>query len=142
MKRLSIVQQLNSKTVLISSVLQIGDSREITSRSNILAVQRQYELFFGSEGERAFPIFTRPIPKLDINTEAIRINKLNESPILSVRSVYVIATSASSVIHIGSTSTINAETRIKHIRQLAENYPSPSPALSAPQTTIRITKDE
>ncbi|WP_199426429.1 spore germination protein GerPE [Thermaerobacillus caldiproteolyticus] len=142
MKRLSIVQQLNSKTVIISSVLQIGDSREIISRSKVLAVQRQYELFLGSEGEGTFPIFTKPIQKLDINAEAIRINRLNESPIISVRSIYVIAASTSAVIHIGSTSTINGETRIKHIRQLAENYSPPSPALSALQPTIRITKDE
>lgn len=131
-----MVQQLNSKTILLSSVLQIGDSREITTRSNVLAVQRQYELFFGSEGEGTFPVFTKPIPKLDISVP-LHIHRLNESPVLSVRSIYLIAASTASVVHIGSTSTINGETRIKHIRQLADS----SSTSSIPQATIRITKD-
>jgi len=129
-----MVQLLNSKVFLLSSVLQIGDSREITARSNVLAVQRQYELFYGGEGEGGFPVLTKPIPKLDVPA-SVRTYRLNESPVLSVRSVYLIAASTASVVHIGSTSTINGETRIKHIRQLADSV------VPTPKTAIRITKD-
>lgn len=129
-----MVQLLNSKVFLLSSVLQIGDSREITARSNVLAVQRQYELFYGGEGEVGFPVLTKPIPKLDVPA-SVRTYRLNESPVLSVRSVYLIAASTASVVHIGSTSTISGETRIKHIRQLADSI------APTPKTAIRITKD-
>ncbi|WP_027408993.1 spore germination protein GerPE [Anoxybacteroides tepidamans] len=139
MKRLSIVQYINSKTFLLSSVFQIGDSKEINARSKVLAVQRQHELFFGSEGEELFPVFTKPIPKLDISAPD-NIYRLHESPVLSVRSVYLIAASTAAVVHIGSTSTVNGETRIKHIRQLADQPSSPPP--SVPQTAARITKEE
>ncbi|MCL6585729.1 MAG: spore germination protein GerPE [Anoxybacillus sp.] len=133
MKRLSVVQLLNSKTFLLSSVLQIGDSREINARSNVLAVQRQYELFYGSEGEVVFPVFTKPIPTLDVPM-SVQTYRLHESPVISVRSIYLIAASTASVVHIGSTSTVKGETRIKHIRQLAEST-------TFREASIRMTKD-
>lgn len=133
MKRLSVVQLFNSKTFLLSSVLQIGDSREINTRSNVLAVQRQYELFYESEGEVTFPVFTKPIPTLDIPV-SVQTYRLHESPVISVHSIYLIAASTASIVHIGSTSTIKGETRIKHIRQLAESTASQ-------QASIRNAKD-
>ncbi|ANB56417.1 hypothetical protein GFC29_3564 [Anoxybacillus sp. B7M1] len=138
MKRLSMVQWLNSNTVLLSSVLQIGDSREINARSYVLAVQRQYEWFGGNEGEGAFPVFTRSLPKLPVSAY-VQTRRLNESPVLSVRSIHLIAVSTAAVVHIGSTSTVDADTRIKHIRQLSE--PKIPFSLSLPQAAIRITKD-
>ncbi|BDG48487.1 MULTISPECIES: spore germination protein GerPE [Parageobacillus] len=140
MKRTSIVEYFHGETLIYSSVLQIGDSREITSRSRVLAVQRQYELFFGDEGEGNFPIFTMPIPKFQANLNRISIQTLHQSPIISVRSIRVLGASASAVIHIGSTSTVDAEARIKHIRQLAPN--SSAPSMGNTQTPTPIVKDE
>ncbi|MED4970987.1 spore germination protein GerPE [Parageobacillus toebii] len=140
MKRTSMVEYFHGETVIYSSVLQIGDSREITSRSRVLAVQRQYELFFGGEGEEIFPIFTRPIPKLQPNSNDIFIQTLHQSPVISVRSIRMLAVSTSSVVHIGSTSTVDAEARIKHIRQLAPD--SSLPSMTNTETTSSITKDE
>jgi spore germination protein PE len=140
MKRTSMVEYFHGETFIISSVLQIGDSREITSRSRVLAVQRQYELFFSSEGEGIFPIFTMPIPKFPSNRNHISIQTLHQSPIISVRSIRVLAASASSVVHIGSTSNVDAEARIKHIRQLAPN--SSAPSMGKTQTPSPIVKDE
>ena len=140
MKRTSMVEYFHGETVIFSSVLQIGDSREITSRSRVLAVQRQYELFFGGEGEGIFPIFTMPIPKFQPNSKSISMQTLHQSPIISVRSIRVLAASTSAVVHIGSTSTVEAEARIKHIRQLAPN--SSAPSMENTQTTSPIVKDE
>lgn len=140
MKRTSMVEYFHGETFIISSVLQIGDSREITSRSRVLAVQRQYELFFGGEGEGIFPIFTMPIPKLQANRNRISVQTLHQSPIISVRSIRVLAASTSAVVHIGSTSTVDAEARIKHIRQLAPNFSASS--MKNTQTPTPIVKDE
>jgi spore germination protein PE len=140
MKRTSIVQFFHGNEVIFSSVLQIGDSQKITSRSQVLAVQRQYELFFGKEGESSFPIFTKPIPKIQSDDRNISLQTLHQSPVISVRSIRVLAVSSSGVVHIGSTSTVDAEARIKHIRQLAPN--SSTPSLENTQTTSPIVKDE
>jgi spore germination protein PE len=140
MKRTSIVQSFHGETVIFSSVLQIGDSQKITSRAQVLAVQRQYELFFGNEGESSFPIFTKPIPKFQSDRRNISLQTLHQSPVISVRSIRVLAVSSSGVVHIGSTSTIDAEARIKHIRQLAPN--SSAPSMGNTQTTSPIVKDE
>lgn len=141
MKRTSIVEYFHGETLIYSSVLQIGDSREITSRSHVLAVQRQYELFFGDEGEGNFPtFFTMPIPKFQANRNRISIQTLHQSPIISVRSIRVLGASASAVIHIGSTSTVDAEARIKNIRQLAPN--SSAPSMGNTQTPTTLVKDE
>jgi spore germination protein PE len=141
MKRLSIVQLVHNEEIGLSSVLQIGDSREITARAKVLAVQRQYELFFGNEGNVNYPIFTQPIRRFAIDTTSSQMNRLNESPVISVGTVRVLAVSTASVVQIGSTSIIDTEARVKHTRQLASNSGS-APSLLAPQASIHITKDE
>ncbi|BBW97197.1 spore germination protein GerPE [Geobacillus icigianus] len=119
MKRTSVVQTFHAETLIISSVLQIGDSERISARTRALAVQRQYELFFGAEGEQAFPIFAKPIPRW-LSPPPITVRQtIHESPVLSVRDVRILAISSSAVVQIGSTSTVEAEARIKHIRELA-----------------------
>ncbi|BDG42283.1 putative spore germination protein GerPE [Parageobacillus caldoxylosilyticus] len=140
MKRTSIVQLFHGETVLFSSVLQIGDSQKINSRARVLAVQRQYELFFGNEGENIFPVFTKPIPKIQSDRRNISLQTLHQSPVISVRSIRVMAVSTAGVVHIGSTSTVDAEARIKHIRQLAPN--SSAPSMGNTQTTPPMVKDE
>ncbi|ABO65975.1 MULTISPECIES: spore germination protein GerPE [Geobacillus] len=118
MKRTSVVQAFHSETVVISSVLQIGDSERISARTCDLAVQRQHELFFGSEGEQTFPVFTKPIPRWSFPSPITSKQTLHQSPVISARSVRVLGISSSSIVHIGSTSTVEAESRIKHIRHL------------------------
>lgn len=88
--------------------------------SKALAVQRQYEIFYGNEGNFAtYQLFNTPIP-LPVITESITVQKTNESPTICVGSVNILAGAFSSVIHIGSTNHIKSEARVKHIRQLAE----------------------
>ncbi|AGT31023.1 spore germination protein [Geobacillus genomosp. 3] len=123
MKRTSIVQSLHAETLIISSVLQIGDSERISARTRALAVQRQYELFFGSEGERIFPVFAKPIPRWSSPPPVASRRTLHQNPVISVRSVRVLGISSSAVVHIGSTSIAETEARIKHIRQLAGPAP-------------------
>ncbi|WP_416148233.1 spore germination protein GerPE [Salipaludibacillus sp. HK11] len=117
-KRTSIVKTIKVRDVLSNSIFEVGDTRHITPRTKVLAVQRKYEQFYSDEGNLdAFPIFTKPLPEPTIN-RSVNFNKYNESFIINVNHIDVISVSTSSVLHIGSTETINAEARIKHIRQL------------------------
>jgi len=140
MKRLSIVQLVHNGAVTIGSVFQIGDSKNVTTRSKVLALQRQYELFFENEGELRYPVFTRPIPRLPIDNQLVRINKLNESPIISVHNVRLLSVSTAAVLHIGSTSTVDAEARVKHIRQLSSRIQNNSTSDDS-QASIKVQRE-
>lgn len=117
-KRISIVNTTRVASIALSSVFQIGDSTQITQRSQALAVQRQRQFFYGREGNlNAFTIFTTEIPKLD-PIEDIVVQRYNHVSFIKVDRINIKSVSAASVYHIGSTTNIDAETRIKHIRQL------------------------
>ncbi len=110
------MNSLEGVTLAFSSLYQIGDSQNINALSKAYAVQRQKELFLTSEGSFDFEVFTNPIdlPKINPN---IRINRLNLCPI-KVNKMYIRYTSFSSIIHIGNTSNVYMEGRVKNIRQL------------------------
>ncbi|WP_259455616.1 spore germination protein GerPE [Bacillus sp. PK3_68] len=119
-KRTSIVKNIYVTTVADSSVLEIGDSANMTLRNNALAVQRQAELFFGNEGNlNNYPLFSKMIPIPQIN-ENITVTRYNLSPFIHVSHINIVGVASSSVLQIGSTGKINLESRIKHIRQLTE----------------------
>lgn len=117
-KRTSLVKAIHVRSVSSSSIFQIGDSTHITPRSKALAVQRQAELFYGYEGNfNQYPIFTKPLAKQQVN-ENVSFSRYNVSPFIKVNHIDILGTSASAVLHIGSTSTYDAEAIVKHIRQL------------------------
>ncbi|OLO29032.1 hypothetical protein BTR23_16805 [Alkalihalophilus pseudofirmus] len=120
-KRISHVNHMNVTDVSTSSLFQVGDSYNITPRSRALALQRQIEFFYGDEGNfEAFPIFHIQNPQ-PVFTEPISISRSNENPFIHVNSIKITGTAAASVLHIGSNCMIDAETRVKHIRQFVEN---------------------
>ncbi|MED0668214.1 spore germination protein GerPE [Bacillus badius] len=117
-KRTSVVQDIRVITMLNSSILEVGDSAELNLRSRVLAVQREAEVFYGREGNfNEYPVFSRslPIPQIEEN---VTVTRYNLSPFIRVKHVAITAISSSSVLHIGSTAAIDAECRIKNIRQL------------------------
>ncbi|MDE5413586.1 spore germination protein GerPE [Alkalihalobacterium chitinilyticum] len=119
--RISHVNTINVNDVSLSSTFQVGDSYHINQWSRALAVQRQIPFYFGNEGNfDVFPMFhiKNPMPVI---TEPINITRTNENPFIHVDHIRVIAVGSASSLHIGSNSIINAETRIKHIRQFVEN---------------------
>lgn len=119
-KRTSNVKNINVTNVSFSSVFEIGDSCHITPRSKVFAVQREYELFYSDEGNlKTYPIFTMPLPK-PMSDESVNFMKYNESFAINVNNIDIIAVSGSGVLHIGSTKTIDSESRTKHIRQLLD----------------------
>ncbi|HYK74693.1 MAG TPA: spore germination protein GerPE [Pseudoneobacillus sp.] len=118
LSRNSQVQSIKVKSVAISSVTQIGDSSVINALSRALAVQREQEIFLGSEGDYSkYPIFSEVIP-LPAIEEDIVIQTMNLSPMIRVSHIDVIGVSSASMIHIGSSNHICLEARVKHIRHL------------------------
>ena len=115
-KRYSIVNKLEGVTLAFSSVYQIGDSENVFAQSRAYAVQREKEFFLTSEGSFDSRVFQAPIvlPSID---PTVRVNRLNLCPI-KVNNMNIGFTSFSSVIHIGNTSRVYMETRVKNIRQL------------------------
>ncbi|WAA08691.1 spore germination protein GerPE [Fervidibacillus albus] len=118
-RRVSKVGQINVQSIDLSSQLQIGDSVQITGRSNILAVQREHEFFFGSEGSfDPYPIYKRSIPLPPV-TEPLYEKKDNAVGTIYVHQLSVIGAAGSSIIHVGSSNTIQMNSKTKHIRQLS-----------------------
>jgi spore germination protein PE len=115
-KRYSIVNKLDGITLSFSSFFQVGDSQNINAVSFAYAVQREKEFFLTSEGSFDSRVFQAPLERPSIDP-AVRVSRLNLCPI-KVDQVYVRATAFSSIVHVGNTSNVAMEARVKHIRQL------------------------
>lgn len=123
MVRLSVVDQIHMEVVTSSSTLQIGDSQSFHLKSNALAAQKEVAVFKGTEGDLGpFFLFRREIPQPAID-EPLQFNREDIVPIIKVGGVHVISAAASSLIHIGSTDSIDAESRVKHFRHYKEVPP-------------------
>ncbi|OOE06312.1 spore gernimation protein PE [Anoxybacillus kestanbolensis] len=123
MSRLSVVHLLRANAVSFSSVVQIGDSQEIHLSARVLAVQRQLEYVDSREFPLTFPIFAKTIPAPPIDAEPLCRHTLHDCPLIAVHSMRIIGVSSTSVVHIGSTKTVEANSRVKHIRQLEGGKP-------------------
>lgn len=116
--RVSKVDNIEVKSVIFGSHIQIGDSNELNGLARVLAVQRQREVFFGNEGDFSlFKIYSYPLPLPPIN-EPLTIHTTSPNPIIKVGSIDVTALSTSAFMHIGNTNHITMESRILHIRQI------------------------
>ncbi|WP_445486604.1 spore germination protein GerPE [Niallia sp. 03133] len=125
MQRTSVVDKISLNILSFSSFLEIGDASYFQAFSRALAVQRQKNIFYGSEGSFHYPVFSEPIPLPPIQEEII-CQFENVKPIIKVNYINIIAVSASSLLQVGNCSHLQAETRIKHIRQLSASPSSPT----------------
>lgn len=124
MQRISVVDFIKVNSLSFSSILEIGDSTKITPVSQALAVQREVPLFFTNEGDFSqYPIFSRELPKppKTNETKTLSTNTYNQNPIIKVGSIRVNGVSSAAVMQIGSTDTIHAESKVKHIRKLLDD---------------------
>ncbi|WP_433748813.1 spore germination protein GerPE [Falsibacillus pallidus] len=118
--RQSLVHDIKLRTLAFSSTLQIGDSCRIRAVSNVLAIQRERELFFDDEGKfEDYPIFSEPIPLTPITTP-VKVNTLNANGTIKVTSIDITGVSSASILHIGNTDDVYLENRTHHIRQLID----------------------
>ncbi len=110
---------MSSNTVSFSSLLRLGDTHTISSRSDVFAVQREEEIFFGYEGpfeRHETSIFTEPIPLPPKGNVQAHFYQYN--PGIFVNNLDITATSASSIVKVGNIGKAYMESRVKHIRQL------------------------
>ncbi|MFT9486015.1 spore germination protein GerPE [Tepidibacillus infernus] len=122
-KRISVVNSVNVKLMLFGSILQVGDSRFITPRANVFAVQRELPIFDDQEDHLSkYPLFTKPIPTPSI-TEPLQMKIKNESPYIQVGNIKVNGLSTAAIVQIGSNHRIDVEARVKHIRILLPRVP-------------------
>ncbi|MBU8907909.1 spore germination protein GerPE [Desertibacillus haloalkaliphilus] len=120
LKRISKVNDIKITDVSISSVFQVGDADHLVPRSRALAVQREFEYFYGDEGNfDLFPIFTMELPHLPVS-EPVNVQRRNESAFIKVNSIKITSVAASGITQIGSNRGIDADVRVKHIRQLLD----------------------
>lgn len=116
--RISRVNEIDLMSLSFSSYFHIGDSFHIKADSKALAVKREFPRFYGNEGSfSAYPVFsiTTPTPVI---TESVNMCISNPNLNICVNRIDVYGVSSSSVLQIGSTQTICADSRVKHIRQL------------------------
>ncbi len=130
LKRYSIVNRLEGITLAFSSLYQIGDSQNINAKSMAYAVQREQEFFLTSEGTFNSRVFQAPI-MLPLIEPAVRVRRLNLCPI-KISTMNIRFTSFSSIVHIGNTSNVYMEARVKNIRQL--KGPLEAPIEEEPET--------
>ncbi len=105
-------------SVTNASIVQIGDVRTLRPYSRALAVQREISFFLGNEGHFGdFPLFWVPIPE-PLPLSNVRLNVVNENPVIQVANLQVTAAASSSVVKLGHACVVDAEARLLHIRQL------------------------
>lgn len=121
MDRTSIVQNMNIKSLVSASIIQIGDARLLTPSSKALAIQRQESTYHDPDEHtfEKYPMFTAPFPPFDY--ECIPVKTVQEVPAIHVNSINIIGVAASSVVRVGKTDYICSEARVKHIRQFTVN---------------------
>lgn len=125
LQRTSIVDLLNVSAVSFSSIVEIGDATYYQALSRALAVQRQRNLFYGTEGfYESFPIYSEPIPLPPI-TENVETHFENLKPIIKVNHINITGLSSASLLQIGNCRHLYSEARIKHIRQLEQSVSTP-----------------
>lgn len=118
LQRTSVVDEINLKLIAFSSVFEIGDSTVIHAISWAIADQRETELYFGEEADfNEFSVFTKPLPPTPFQENIISQTE-HFHPIIKVKSIHILGVSSASVVQIGSTQHVIAESRIKHIREL------------------------
>lgn len=118
MIRTASVCNLKIDSVAFSSIVHVGDVMHIVPESEVLAVQRELPIYKGNEGALSqFSIFERPIPKLHFY-ETVEMSSSNYIDSIKIHTIRIIGVSVASVVQLGNSECIAAESRVKHIRQL------------------------
>lgn len=118
-KRISHVNNILSNTLSFSSSIRLGDTSLINARSDVFAVQREREIFFGYEGAVERPetsIFYEPIPLPEC--EVLDSSFYHLCPSIFVDTLDITGISSASVVKVGNIGCAHMEARVKNIRQL------------------------
>jgi spore germination protein PE len=107
----------------IDTVLEVGDSQQLTPVNYTIAVQREKAIFFENEIDFSeYEIFSRPLAQPVIH-ENFRMTRINETSHIVVHKADVFLLSSAAIVHVGSSQKLYAQSRIKHIRHLLREKP-------------------
>jgi spore germination protein PE len=121
--RTSAVGNIRINTVGSTSMLEIGDSKQMNLVNGTIAVQREKAIFWQNEFDFSdYRIFSIPLVQPVVH-ENMTFNVINQVPEITVNRVEVFLLSSSSTLHVGSSGSLNAQARIKHIRHLLKEGP-------------------
>ena len=117
-ERTSKVDNIHIAFLSRGATFNIGELQYMYSVDNVLAYQREQEIFYGQEGNFGDYKVFYTVPDFEPIDELVHINVENVTPYLSVDCIRAQAISASSLLQIGNGRFIHSETRIMNVRQL------------------------
>lgn len=116
-----------------SSIIQLGDRKEVKASLLGLAVQREVDHIQGGEFYfESYEIFDRPLPSLSESPDEdnhVVIHRQNKQPCIRVGCIKVLAMSGTALLLIGNGQTTTAESRISNIRQFASGADAAGPCM-------------
>ena len=116
--RISAVQHMKVISLDRTSVLEIGDSVQLSPTSQVIAIQREKSTFWENELNFSdYAMFTEEIPQPHVD-ENIKITIVNQVPMIRVQTVNIENIASSTIIHLGSSENLVSEARVKNIRHL------------------------
>ncbi|OCA90037.1 spore germination protein GerPE [Pradoshia sp. D12] len=117
-ERTSIVDHIHVSILSRGSTFDIGELQYSYSVDNVLAYQREQEIFYGQEGDFGDYKVFYTVPDFEPIEEMVHINFENVNPYLFVDCIRTQAISASSLLQVGNGRFIRSETRVMNVRQL------------------------
>ncbi|MFC4403210.1 spore germination protein GerPE [Gracilibacillus xinjiangensis] len=114
--RTTKVKEINVSSVAYSSIFNIGDSKFIEPKTDVLAVQREGDV----PSDKGFNLEQYPIFTVEnyLQPNKLQINQqhIQHHPTINVSKIGMIGMSSSSVLQIGNVNTVKVNSRTKHIR--------------------------
>lgn len=115
-KRVTSIQDVKLTELGSTSVFEIGDSEIITPLSKAIALQRERAVFIMNElSFHDFSIFSVPIVQPTVEENLTMTTFHNQSQI-QIKEIEIFSVTSSSIVHLGSSELLHADSRIKHIR--------------------------
>jgi spore germination protein PE len=130
LRRFSIVNSIDIRTMGEASVFQIGDSHQIHTRSRSIAVQREFPIYDIHEGNfSSYALFYDTEISILKREYDVHMHTVQESPFICVASISLENTGNTGILHIGSTDDVFSNSRILQIRHFIMEEPFSEPSI-------------
>lgn len=122
--RTSEVNHIHVRSVLFSSIVNVGDTDNFSAFSQALAIQK-YEPTYDNTLKflvdfPKYQVFRLPRPTPVLPSE-VQMESFNDPAYIRVNSIDIFGVSTAAMLHIGGIQRIDLESRVKHIRDYRDN---------------------
>ncbi|MCQ6267466.1 spore germination protein GerPE [Fictibacillus sp. WQ 8-8] len=142
--RTSEVNHIHIRSMLFSSIVNIGDTDQFAAFSQALAIQKYEPTFdLALSGLINFPnyqAFTIPRPRPTPPKE-VTMESYNDPAYIRVGVIDILGISTAAMLHIGGIQNIDLESRVKHIRDYRTN-PDPKNLAIVPVSPVSRHKQD